>query len=116
VGALTAPDNFFPQCTTSLILLNRLPFDGEYKAGLAHELFHAFQFGFPGRRTRTHDWPWLDEATATWMASRIYPLIDIEQAFLYGPRSVWNTSVAERADCQGRRPARLLHAALVRFL
>ena len=40
---------------------------------LAHEVFHAIEFGIPHATGNCADYDWLSEATANWMIDHVYP-------------------------------------------
>ncbi|VVC03567.1 Uncharacterised protein [Candidatus Burarchaeum australiense] len=52
------------------------------KAGVAHELFHCFQYYIPLRNYNDPNEAWLMEATATWSEHFIYPTYNSEQEYL----------------------------------
>jgi hypothetical protein len=53
----------------------------------AHELFHAFQYSFPGATTID----WWSEASARWAEDHVFPQ---ENTCLYSPTSLWRTEPA----------------------
>ncbi len=72
--------------------------DTETRAVVAHEMFHAFQDGFPGSNYNP-DQRWWWEASATWAEDYCYPDADTEQGYLfswfglYGPPALWQFGV-----------------------
>jgi len=52
------------------------------KAGVAHELFHCFQYYIPLRNYNNPDEAWLMEATASWSEHFVYPTYNTEQEYL----------------------------------
>ena len=93
-GSYSAVDPVTHQTTTVTV-----PFDAEYKQALSHELFHLFQLGFPNHKGRDPEWLWVDEATAEWASTQVYPTLDQEHGFLYLPGTLWNSTVPSASMC-----------------
>lgn len=56
--------------------------ESQTKAGVAHELFHCFQYYIPLKNYEDPEEAWLTEATAVWSENYIYPKTNSEQEYL----------------------------------
>jgi hypothetical protein len=56
--------------------------ESQTKAGVAHELFHCFQYYIPLKHYEDPDEAWLTEATAVWSENYIYPSTNSEHEYL----------------------------------
>jgi hypothetical protein len=94
-GGVTVAEDQVPHCNgrsygfSAVILLDTTQFGLPLHVTLSHELFHAFQFGFPVAGA-----DWVNEATATWFEDQVFPDYNIQAEWktLIGSENCWSTA------------------------